>query len=63
MRQKIIAGNWKMNKNINEAGILASELVEKAGSGKVAEIVLCPPYLAVSKVAEVIRGPGCSLGR
>jgi hypothetical protein len=26
MRQKIVAGNWKMNKTLEEANILASEI-------------------------------------
>ena len=26
MRQKIVAGNWKMNKTLDEANILASEI-------------------------------------
>lgn len=45
MRKKIIAGNWKMNKNLEEGMALASEVVnmvkdEYQGS---AEVVLIPP--------------------
>jgi triosephosphate isomerase (TIM) len=46
MRQKIVAGNWKMNKTLEEAGILTSELMglvadEVKGNVKV---VLCTPF-------------------
>ncbi|WMX16097.1 MULTISPECIES: triose-phosphate isomerase [unclassified Aureispira] len=43
-RQLIVAGNWKMNKNLIEAFSLASEILAKAKkmSNKV-EIVLAPP--------------------
>lgn len=46
MRQKIVAGNWKMNKTLEEANILASELngiVEAEVKGDV-KVVLCTPF-------------------
>lgn len=50
-RQLMVAGNWKMNKNLMEALQLASEVITKAKkiSGNV-EIVLAPPtpYLHIT---------------
>jgi triosephosphate isomerase (TIM) len=46
MRQKIVAGNWKMNKSFEEANILATEvlgMVNDEGQGNV-KVVLCVPY-------------------
>ena len=46
MRQKIVAGNWKMNKNFDEANALASEvmnMVKDEVSGDV-RIVFCVPF-------------------
>lgn len=46
MRKKIVAGNWKMNKSFEEAGILVSEvmgMVEDEVKGNV-RVVLCVPY-------------------
>ena len=45
MRQKIVAGNWKMNKTLEEANILASEIKgmvadEVKGDAK---IIFCTP--------------------
>ncbi len=47
MRQKIVAGNWKMNTTLEEAQKLTAELMgmvadEVKGDVKV---ILCPPYL------------------
>lgn len=46
MRQKIVAGNWKMNKTLEEANILATEVMgmvadEVKGNAKV---ILCTPF-------------------
>lgn len=46
MRQKIVAGNWKMNKTLEEANILASEIMgmvadEVKGNVKV---IFCVPF-------------------
>jgi triosephosphate isomerase len=46
MRKKIVAGNWKMNKNFEEAGILASEvmgMVEDEVTTNV-RVILCVPF-------------------
>ncbi len=46
MRKKIVAGNWKMNKTFDEAGLLVSELMGMVADevrGNV-RIVLCVPF-------------------
>ena len=46
MRKKIVAGNWKMNKTFEEAGILTSEvmgMVQDEVKGSV-RVVLCVPF-------------------
>lgn len=46
MRKKIVAGNWKMNKTFEEAGILASEvmgMVADEVKGNVS-VVFCVPF-------------------
>lgn len=47
MRRKVIAGNWKMNKTLQEAKDFMAELTEEfSGSEKVEAIVCAPfPYL------------------
>jgi triosephosphate isomerase len=53
-RKKIIAGNWKMNKSQAEARSLVEDLIRDIGKFDAAEIVLCPPFTALSAVSELL---------
>ena len=53
-RKKIIAGNWKMNKTQAEARALVEDLLREIGKFDEAEIVLCPPFTALSAVSEML---------
>jgi triosephosphate isomerase (TIM) len=61
MRKKIIAGNWKMNKTIPEAVELAKAVVD-AVKGAEAEVVVCPTYVSLQAVHEVVKGTNVALG-
>jgi triosephosphate isomerase len=54
-RKKIIAGNWKMNKTQTEARSLVEDLLREIGKFDEAEIVLCPPFTALSAVSELLN--------
>ena len=45
MRQKIVAGNWKMNKNAEETEDLLNELIDKLHSDKEVEIIVAPTFI------------------
>ncbi|MDQ7798368.1 MAG: triose-phosphate isomerase [Candidatus Edwardsbacteria bacterium] len=62
MRKPIIAGNWKMHKNMSEAKALAEGIVQKAQKVEKVQIVLCPPFTALVAVAEAIKGSNVELG-
>lgn len=58
MRKKIVAGNWKMNKTLDEGLKLASEIVnmvqdESKGGG---DVVLFPPFVHLNSVQKLISG-------
>ncbi len=61
-RLPFVAGNWKMNKTINEARTLAAEVVKASPSLLGAEIVLCPPFTSLYEVAKTIEGSSVQLG-
>ncbi|MGI6704884.1 MAG: triose-phosphate isomerase [Clostridia bacterium] len=61
MRKPIIAGNWKMNKTVSEAIALVKELIPLVEDAQ-AEVVVCPPYICLPAVKEVIRGTNIRLG-
>ena len=54
MRKKIVAGNWKMNKNLSEGTDLANELSEKlTSSASDVEIILGVPFTHLDKIASI----------
>jgi triosephosphate isomerase len=60
MRQKMVAGNWKMNGTTNSARDLVSGI--KAGlDGPSCEVVVCPPFVYVPTVAAEIAGSSIKL--
>lgn len=64
MRKTIIAGNWKMYKTIGQAIELANGLKRELYEidKEAIEAVLCPPFTALSEVAEVIADSNIQLG-
>ncbi len=62
MRIPIVAGNWKMNKTPAEAADLARTLLRDLGGVTGVDRVLCPPFVALPAVAEVLKGSPLGLG-
>jgi triosephosphate isomerase len=62
-RTPIVAGNWKMNTNLESARALAQG-IKDAGLDAVAgvEKVLCPPFVYLPAVAEITRGTSLRIG-
>ncbi len=56
MRKPIIAGNWKMHKTVAEAVQLVNGLKRELRNERDIEVVVCPPFTAISKVAEALKG-------
>lgn len=61
MRKPIIAGNWKMYKTHLEAKDLVEALKEKNLPAGV-EVVLCPPFTALTTVAQALAGTEIGFG-
>jgi triosephosphate isomerase len=53
-RKLLIAGNWKMNKTVAEALDLVRSLHVEIGLVKEVDIVVCPPFTALSDVSKAI---------
>lgn len=62
MRTPIIAGNWKMHKTIAEAVQLAREIREAVTDISGVDMVLCPPFVALAAVEDVIANSKVGLG-
>ncbi|MDE0187455.1 MAG: triose-phosphate isomerase [Candidatus Poribacteria bacterium] len=61
MRTPIVAGNWKLYKTISEAVEFVSALRELAADVTGVEIVIAPPFTALSAVAKVLVGSNIRL--
>lgn len=58
----IIAANWKMHKTAAEAADFCRTLMEDEGSFSDLEVVVCPPFTALSAVAAILQGSSLKLG-
>jgi triosephosphate isomerase len=61
-RTPIVAGNWKMNTTLAEARDLAGALVEPLSELTAVDTVLCPPFISLAAVRDVIAGSRVALG-
>ena len=62
VRKPIVAGNWKMNKAIDEAVALAQAIRLDLANYLDVDLVLCPPFTALKAVGDVISGTPIKLG-
>ncbi len=58
MRKKIVAGNWKMNKTIDEGVRLVEESFEelKGVSDSESIVIFCPSFIALGKISSLTHG-------
>jgi len=62
-RQVIIAGNWKMHKTVRQATVLAEQIQSALASERnLPEIVLIPPFTALSTVEKCLKKGSMKLG-
>lgn len=62
MRKPIIAGNWKLHKTIKEAVDLVTLLKRQIHDTQSVDIVVCPPFTALSDVSEILLETDIRLG-
>ena len=63
MRKKIVAGNWKMNLNLQEGIALAKEINEAMTTEKPnCDVVICTPFIHLASVAQVLNADLVGLG-
>jgi len=62
MRVPMIAGNWKMNTTISEATELVKAMRDELDKIGNVEKVICPPFVSLAPVGELIKGSSVKLG-
>lgn len=62
-RQRIIAGNWKMNGTHQEAQTLIEALKAELSSFQFScDVVVCPPFTALETAGKLLKGSPIKLG-
>ena len=61
MRNKVIAGNWKMNKDVFETADLINGLKKSVDKAK-AEVIICPPFTSLVVAQQLLKGSTIKLG-
>jgi len=64
MRQKIVAGNWKCNTNVQSGAELAKAVTETvlANGDKNVQVVICPPFTQIVKAVEIADNKQVKVG-
>jgi triosephosphate isomerase (TIM) len=62
MRLKLVAGNWKMNGNLASSQALLKAILPSLAVFDRARFAVCPPYLYLAAVGQVLRGSSVALG-
>ena len=61
-RRPLIAGNWKMYKTCSEAVETARQLVKLTAAAADVDVMIAPPFTALSAVSEVVKDSNVFLG-
>jgi triosephosphate isomerase len=63
MRKKVVAGNWKMNMNLQDGVALAKELNDVLTAEKPnCDVVICTPFIHLATVAQFLNQDVIGLG-
>jgi triosephosphate isomerase len=62
MRRMFVAGNWKMNLDLNGAVALAAALKEQVGGVEEIMVGVCPPFVYCKAVADAVAGSAIVVG-
>ncbi|NNC64988.1 MAG: triose-phosphate isomerase, partial [Gammaproteobacteria bacterium] len=61
-RTPLIAGNWKMHGSLAESHKLVAGIAAGVADAAGARVLLCPPYVYLTSVAQWIDGSDIVLG-
>lgn len=55
MRKKVVAGNWKMNKDLNESVSLIEDIKEKLIDREDVKVIIAPPFISLDRANQLIK--------
>jgi len=62
MRKPLVAGNWKMNGSSESNQSLINGILEGINQVSDVDVLVCPPYVYISQVAQLLEGSTVALG-
>jgi triosephosphate isomerase len=62
MRHTLVAGNWKLNGSLDSVKELISGIKAGAGDAAQTQIAVCPPFIYIPLVAELLEGTAIGWG-
>lgn len=63
MRKKVVAGNWKMNNDINSSVNLINEIKKGLNQKNLnVEVIICPPFTSLETANVLIKDTSIKLG-
>jgi triosephosphate isomerase len=62
LRKKLIAGNWKLAKTINESVSMVKELMALVPDVKDKDILICPVFTSLKSVCDALKGSNINVG-
>jgi len=54
MRKKVIAGNWKMNNDLNESISLINNIKEKLVDRENVQVIVAPPFTSLDRAGQLL---------
>jgi len=61
MRKKIVAGNWKMNNDLNESIDLVKAIKKDLINRDDVKVIVAPPFTALDRVSQLLAGTNIGL--
>jgi len=61
-RKPVIAGNWKMNTDVESGIRLVKEILDLSDSIANVEKIVCPPFVSLTSIARALNGSSIQLG-
>lgn len=62
MRRPLVAGNWKMNKTVEQATLLVASMLPGLQAIRTVDRVICPPYMSLMTLSGMLAGTDIGLG-
>ncbi|MAE80944.1 MAG: triose-phosphate isomerase [Chloroflexi bacterium] len=61
-RKPVIAGNWKMNTDVESGINLVKQILDLSNNITNVEKIICPPFVSLTSIAKMLNGSSIQLG-